>query len=192
MIAAVVLAAGTSSRLGRTKQLLELDGRPLLQHALDRAAAHFDEVVVVLGHEAGAIEAAVVLPERGRVVRNERYLEGQRTSVRCGLRAAVEGAEAVAILLGDQPRLPGELIERTLAAFRDSPSEVVRPRHQGAPGHPVIVRAATARALARAGDEELERALRGPGVAWVDADPQPPVDVDTWDAYLSLEGHGDG
>jgi molybdenum cofactor cytidylyltransferase len=53
VITGIVLAAGTSSRFGRTKQLLELDGKPLVQHAVDAAAAGgLDEIVVVLGHDA--------------------------------------------------------------------------------------------------------------------------------------------
>ena len=192
MIAAVVLAAGTSERLGQPKQLLELEGKPLLQHAVDRAAAHFDEVVVVLGHEAEAIEAALQLPMGTRTVRNKRFAEGHHGSVRVGFAAAGDDAD-VALLLGDQPFVGDDLIARTVERFRSTSAEVVRPRHGEAPGHPVLVRADTAARLASGGDEQLGPALRGPQVEWIDGGSDAPADVDTWEAYEALRAlHPDG
>ena len=184
MIVGVVLAAGTSERLGQPKQLLELEGKPLLQHAVDRAAAHFDDVVVVVGHEAEAIEAALKLPVGTRAVRNERFAQGHHGSVRVGF-AAVAGDD-VALLLGDQPYLGDDLVTLTVERFRSSAADVVRPRHGEAPGHPVLVRAATAARLASGGDEQLGPALRGPQVEWIDGGPEAPADVDTWEAYEEL------
>src|SRR5918997_5983315 len=104
MISAVVLAAGASTRLGRPKQLLELDGKPLLQHVVDALdGAGLDEVVVVLGHEAERIRAAVVLPARGRVVVNRAHRSGQASSLRAGLDAVDAASEAAVVVLGDQP-----------------------------------------------------------------------------------------
>ena len=185
MIVGVVLAAGTSERLGQPKQLLELEGKPLLQHAIDRAAAHFDEVVVVLGHEAQAIESALRLTPGTRTVRNERFAEGHHGSVRVGFAAAGEGAD-VALLLGDQPYVGDDLIARTVERFRGSGAEVVRPRHGDAPGHPVLVRSDTAARLASGDDEQLGPVLRGPMVEWIDGGPDAPADVDTWEAYEAL------
>lgn len=186
MIVAVVLAAGTSERLGQPKQLLELEGRPLLQHAVDRAAAHFDEVVVVLGHEAVAIEAAVALPSNARTVLNERFAEGHHGSVRVGFAAATADGVDVALLLGDQPYVADDLIARTVEWFHSSGANVVRPRHGEAPGHPVLVRAGTAARLAAGDDEQLGPALRGRRVEWIDGGPEAPADVDTWEAYGAL------
>jgi molybdenum cofactor cytidylyltransferase len=186
VIVAVVLAAGTSDRLGQPKQLLELEGKPLLQHAVDRAADHFDEVVVVLGHETARIEAAVDLPSTARVVINERFAEGHHGSVRVGFAEASKRGADVAMLLGDQPYIGEDLIERTIVAFRNSTAPVVRPRHGEAPGHPVLVRGVTAAQLGSGGDEALGPALRGPQVEWIDGGPESPADVDTWEAYEAL------
>ena len=83
MIAGVVLAAGTSSRLGRPKQLLPLQGKPLTQHVIDATiAAGLDEVVVVLGHAAEEVEAGLELPPPARAVVNPDYEAGQSSS-RC-------------------------------------------------------------------------------------------------------------
>lgn len=186
MIVAVVLAAGTSERLGQPKQLLALEGKPLLQHAVDRAAEHFDEVLVVLGHEADAIQAALELPAGVRCVLNRRFREGHHSSVRAGFAEASKRGADVAMLLGDQPYVGDELIERTVKAFTASSAAVVRPRHGEAPGHPVLVRADAAARLAAGGDEKLGRALRGPAVEWLDGESEPPADVDTWEAYEAL------
>jgi molybdenum cofactor cytidylyltransferase len=186
VIVAVVLAAGTSERLGQPKQLLELEGKPLLQHAIDRATSHYDEVIVVLGHEAEAIEAALDLPSAARVVLNERFAEGHHGSVRVGFGEASKSGADVAMLLGDQPYIGEDLVERTIVAFRNSTSTVVRPRHGEAPGHPVLVRADAAARLASGSDEELGPALRGPDVEWIDGGLEAPADVDTWVAYEAL------
>jgi molybdenum cofactor cytidylyltransferase len=186
VIIGVVLAAGLSERLGQPKQLLELEGKPLLQHAVDRAATHFDEVVVVLGHEAETIQAAITLPANARTLVNERFREGHHGSVRAGFAVAAKNNADVAMLLGDQPYLPDELIEATITVFRNSSAEVVRPLHGKAPGHPVMVRADAVARLGSGGDEELGPALRGPEVKWVDGAPVAPADVDTWEDYRAL------
>jgi molybdenum cofactor cytidylyltransferase len=186
VIVGVVLAAGISERLGQPKQLLELEGKPLLQHAVDRAADHFDEVVVVLGHEAARIEAALDLPSTARVILNERFAEGHHGSVRVGFAEASKSGADVAMFLGDQPYIGGDLIERTIDAFSNSTAAVVRPRHGKAPGHPVLVRADTAAQLCSGGDEELGPVLRGPEVEWIDGGTEAPADVDTWEAYEAL------
>ena len=140
MISGVVLAAGTSSRLGRPKQLLELEGRPLLQHVVEAAAASgLDEVIVVLGYESERIASALTLPPGTRVVVNRDYEAGQSTSQRAGQGTEDPEAKAAAILLGDQPRLTPPAISKVLDAFRASEATIVRALWQGTPGHPVVL-----------------------------------------------------
>ena len=140
MISGVVLAAGTSSRLGRPKQLLELEGRPLLQHVVEAAAASgLDEVIVVLGYESERIASALTLPPGTRVVVNRDYEAGQSTSLRAGLGSVDPEAKAAAILLGDQPRVTPPAISKVLDAFRASEATIVRALWQGTPGHPVVL-----------------------------------------------------
>jgi molybdenum cofactor cytidylyltransferase len=145
-VVAVVLAAGAASRFGSNKLLAPMDGRPLLQHALDAvAAAGVDDVVVVLGTEADAVEAAMTWRGERRVV-NERPQDGLSSSLRVGLDAAVDvpGADAALVVLGDQPQLrPGVI--RAVVTVAASPAaahaQFVRPRYAAdAAPNPVLVR----------------------------------------------------
>jgi molybdenum cofactor cytidylyltransferase len=150
---ALVLAAGASSRFGSNKLLAPLDGRPVLQHALDAvAAAGIADVVVVLGSDVDALEAAIAWRGERRVV-NERPEDGISSSIRAGLDAAVEvpGADSALVVLGDQPALrPGVI--RAVLTVAESPGAAaaffVRPRYAEDPApNPVLVRR-TAWALA--------------------------------------------
>jgi len=137
VIVGVVLAAGAGRRFGGCKQLADLDGRPLLQHALDAANAEeaLDRVVVVLGYEAERIRGAVDLG-RAEVAVADGWKEGQAASLRAGIRAAGD-ADAVVVLLGDQPRPAPGAVDRVLAARGRAPA--VRARYGGKPGHPVVL-----------------------------------------------------
>jgi CTP:molybdopterin cytidylyltransferase MocA len=137
LIAGVVLAAGAGRRFGGTKQLADLDGRPLLQHALDAANAEqgLDSVIVVLGHEADRVRGAVDLG-RAEVTIADGWKEGQAASLRAGVRAA-GNAEAVVVLLGDQPHPVPGAVDRVLAARGEA--FAVRARYGGKPGHPVVL-----------------------------------------------------
>lgn len=183
-IAAVVLAAGSATRFGSTKQLRIVRGKPLAQHAIDAAARVVDQIVVVLGHDADAVEASLTLPPNARVVRNARFALGQSTSIAAGLEGCGSEIHAAIVLLGDQPGI-GERHVRTLVdAFRASDAEILRLRFRDGPGPALLarrvwdeVRALTGDVGARAFfDAHPER------VRWVDVDEDAPVDVDVpWD-----------
>lgn len=137
MIAGLVLAAGAGRRFGGGKLLAELDGSPLLEHALAAVErAPLDRTVVVLGADADDILARVPLHGAEPVV-CEDWEEGQSASLRCGAEE-LAGAEAVVVTLGDQPRLSPEAIERVIAAGTPQ-AEAIRATYGGAPGHPVLL-----------------------------------------------------
>jgi molybdenum cofactor cytidylyltransferase len=131
----VVLAAGEGSRFGGAKQLAELHGRPLLEHALATMAGVCDRVVVVLGAHAEQVRAGVDLHGAQPVVCDD-WAEGTFASLRCGLRALGHGDDALVVALGDQPSISREHIEAVLAA----PGPIVRALDAGAPSHPVVIR----------------------------------------------------
>jgi molybdenum cofactor cytidylyltransferase len=142
VVVGVVLAAGSSSRLGRPKQLLPLGGRPLLAHVLDAAlAGGLERVVLVLGHRAGDVLDALALPEGGAVtpVLNPRHAEGQATSLRTGLGAAGPDAGAAVVLLGDQPGIRPDAVRAVLAAFEGGAGPVVQAAYGGRAAHPTLL-----------------------------------------------------
>ena len=181
-ISGIVLAAGTSSRFGSTKQLLRVGGKPLAQHAVDAAVeAGLDEVIVVLGHDAEAVEAALRLPPRARVVRNPRYAEGQSTSLAAGLRAAGAEGEGAIVLLADQPGITAEHVRALVGAFLARRARIVRLSFRGAPGPALLSREIWAEASHLTGDTGA-RALVAEHPDWVEEvvlDEDAPTDVDT-------------
>ncbi|MFL5837154.1 MAG: NTP transferase domain-containing protein [Solirubrobacteraceae bacterium] len=134
----MVLAAGAGRRFGGTKQLAELDGRPLLQHAVDAqlAVPALEKIVVVLGHDAPRILSAVDFGNADPLVIDD-WSEGQAASLRAGL-AAVPAAEAALITLGDQPYITAQVVAMVLDHRRRF-TPAVRATYAGAPGHPVLL-----------------------------------------------------
>ena len=133
-IGALVLAAGEGRRFGGTKQLAELDGRPLLSYAL-AAVAGISPRVVVLGHAADEILAAVDLHGARPVICPD-FADGQAASLKCGI-AALD-TDAVLVVLGDQPGITAAAIAALIAAAGDE--DAVRATYDGVPSHPVLLR----------------------------------------------------
>ena len=137
MIGGVVLAAGAGARFGGGKQLAELDGRPLLEHALGAmAASGVGRMVVVLGAGAEEIMARVDLHGADPVI-CDRWDEGQSASLATAL-AEMGDADAVVVTLGDQPRMTPDAIRRVIDARGDG-AAAVRATYNGDPGHPVLL-----------------------------------------------------
>ena len=137
MIAAVVLAAGASSRMGRPKLTIPLDGVPMLERVLKTLRrSTVDRVVVVLGANAAELRAQVRF-EGETVVVNQGFADGMSGSLRLGL-GSVRDAEAAIIVLGDQPFLLPATIDRLVAEHRASGAAIVVPTFHGNRGNPVL------------------------------------------------------
>jgi molybdenum cofactor cytidylyltransferase len=137
-VAALILAAGASSRMGRPKQLLDWDGRPLVRAAAEVAlAAQLDPLLVVVGGaQAQVTEALAGLPLR--LIANPDYAAGQSTSLRAGIAALSQDVDAVVVLLGDQPFVTATIVARLVAEWQTSGALIVAPTYAGQRGNPVL------------------------------------------------------
>jgi CTP:molybdopterin cytidylyltransferase MocA len=147
VIAAVVLAAGASTRFGSPKQELLLPG--VLERV--RRARTLDDVVVVLG--------AHVLETDARTVRCPDWARGPGASLRCGLRALGADVEAAVVVLADGPHLAPEAVDRIVESWRRDGGEVVAAGYGGVRGHPVLLARAAWQAIPDEGARALEPRL---------------------------------
>ena len=191
MIVGIVLAAGRSSRLGRPKHLLPVNGEPLLRYTLRRIlASSLARVIVVIGPEPDAIREAIAdLPVD--VVVNPDAALGQSTSVATGIRALGPETKAVVMLLGDQPGIDPAVVDALTAAWRESGAPVVAPRYEGGIGNPILFDRSLFPALLRlrgdTGARSVVRAHEREGTLQTVtiAGPAPP-DIDTEADYAAL------
>ena len=143
-VVAIVLAAGRGQRFGPgTKQLVEVDGRSLVGHAVTTAlAAGVTRVVVVVGHDADAVAAAAretAGDAELEVVVNDDHAAGQGTSVAAGARAVLSRRslpDAVVVLLADQPGVLAETV-RAVGAAVTTGASAARASYADRPNHPV-------------------------------------------------------
>lgn len=137
MIAALILAAGRSSRMGLPKQTLRIRGVPMLQVVIDTVnKTEVDRVIIVLGARKSEVEKEVDF-KGNEVVVNSAYGSGMSTSIQAGL-SEVPNAEAALIILGDQPLVAPETIDALIRAYRLSGLPIIVPVYQGRMGNPVL------------------------------------------------------
>lgn len=158
--AAVVLAAGGSSRLGRTKQLEPWGDSNLISHVVSRTSEFpVDEVWVILGHDSERILAESDLGD-AYVVENLEWEEGIASSLRVALDALtrLSRCERALVVIGDQPDIPVEVVEELLVSHRRSGKQVTIPKYRYSWGNPVVVdRSLWARVMSLEGDEGAQR-----------------------------------
>lgn len=135
-IAALLLAAGLSRRMGGTNKLLAtVSGRPLVRIAAEAAlASRAHELVVVTGHEAAAVEAALA-GLAYRAAHNPDFVEGMATSLRAGIGSLGSDIDGTVVLLADMPAVTAAAIDAVIAAL--APGVIVVPTFGGVRGNPV-------------------------------------------------------
>jgi molybdenum cofactor cytidylyltransferase len=190
-IAAIILAAGAATRMGRLKQLLPFRGKTLVEHAVTQAReAEFHPIVVVLGADAQAVRNVLAALDV-LIVENSRWQSGMGSSIAAGveyLEASGADSDAAAILLADQPLVTAGHLKEMASLTLQSPASVVAARYGETLGVPALFRRrlfpqlislpaeAGARALLR--DSKLQ-------VASFDL-PEAAIDVDTPDDFAAL------
>lgn len=140
-IGVIILAAGSSSRLGKPKQLLELGGETLLQHALQVAiGSEADAVFVVIGAELAKMNM-VIGKQAVHTIVNEDWQEGIASSIRCGMKSLQEAmpqAEGVVLMLCDQPFVTSDLLNNLILTKQRTGKEIVASTYDGVYGVPAL------------------------------------------------------
>ena len=194
-VAAVVLAAGGSTRMGQPKQLLTVRGRPMLRSVSEAVCAiGLEQVVVVVGaHRDAVMKALDGLSVT--VIVNEEWFCGLSSSLRAGIGALRPGIEAALVVLADQPALTPELLSTLVDRYRASGAPIVAPVHRGQRGNPVLFdRALFTELMAVEGDTGGRQILKRheQEVDQVETmDSAILMDIDTWQDYERLAGRCD-
>jgi molybdenum cofactor cytidylyltransferase len=173
--------------MGQLKQLLELEGQPLVRRAVEQALrSQVDQVVVVVGPRRAEIERA--LADTGAtLVDNPDHLTGMASSMRAGLQNLGSDVEAAVIMLGDQPFQGPEVIDRLVERYRETGLPIVIPSYGGIRGNPVLFdRSLFSELMQQEGDQGGRAVVvaNANRVAVVEFDSEHlQADLDTWDDY---------
>ncbi|KAB8144572.1 nucleotidyltransferase family protein [Chloroflexia bacterium SDU3-3] len=189
-VVAIILAAGSATRMGQPKQLLDWGGQPLLRAvALGALSSQASAVHVVLG--AARDQVAAALAGLGvALVENSDHASGQASSLRVGVRSLPPDAGAALVLLADQPFVTPAIIDALILAWQQSAAPIVAPSYAGRRGNPVLFdRSLFPQLLATQGDQGArslvqERASNTLLVPFDDA--RPLEDIDSPEDYRRL------
>ncbi|HEV7374307.1 MAG TPA: nucleotidyltransferase family protein [Pyrinomonadaceae bacterium] len=189
-IAAILLAAGRSRRMGAFKPLLPFGKRLIVEACIGNLlAGGVEEIVVVIGHRADEIrERLTQLPVR--FVVNAEAESEMSVSIARGVEQIPAHAEAVFVALVDQPAIPPEVIRLLIAERRRTGARLVQPEHNGRGGHPVLIDLSFREELMNLDPQRGLRALlelhRETTLRLPVASPYVVRDMDTWDDYRAL------
>lgn len=199
--AAIILAAGSSSRMGggRHKLMLPLDGRPVLAHVIDATlASQARPIVVVIGHQSAQVRSQIEHFTTYKdivVIENAQFQEGMSSSLRLGIQTLLASdymnsqvyIDSTLILLGDQPLITSKIIDGLISAYRANGSLIVAPLYNGKRGNPVLFDNSLFPELIEVTGDEGGRTVLNHHRDEVElvemGDTQANFDVDTWEAY---------
>jgi molybdenum cofactor cytidylyltransferase len=141
LISAILLAAGESTRMGRTKQLLSFGESTIFGETVKNLlAAEIDELIIVLGHDAEKLKNSLTSSDpRITYVVNRQYREGISTSIKCGITSTNPETEAFLFALADQPLIRTEIMNLLIRRYTSGSTGIVTLAYRSARGHPVII-----------------------------------------------------
>ena len=179
-VAAVILAAGGSTRMGSAKVTLEWEGKPMILRAVGAAReAGLWPITVVIGAYGELVREAL----RGdpvEIVENEAWEEGQSSSVKVGLNAVRDRAEAVVFLLADMPLVDGDLVKALVNEHRKTLAPIIAPWVGGRRGNPILFDATTYHAMeGLSGDQGARSLTRQFPISRIEWDERALIDVDS-------------
>jgi len=139
MIAGIILSAGESKRMGTPKQLLPWRKTFILQQVIENTqASRLGMILLVLGSHADEIAGKIKISSKTRIVINRDFKEGMSSSVKYGVKNAPEAAEAFMLLLGDQPSIDPDIINKLIDCYQTDKHGIIIPVYDGRRGHPVV------------------------------------------------------
>jgi molybdenum cofactor cytidylyltransferase len=187
-VMAVILAAGASSRMGRSKLDLKIKDRTLIQMVLDSTASSLVDGIIMVTRP-GFIPVNESLYPQFKIVENEKWETGQSSSMRKGLENIKPGMDAVIFLMADQPFVNTDIINELLLRYYDTGSALVAPVYKGERGSPVIFdRSLFQELLAIEGDKGGRELLDRFPVEYVEFDSSlPGMDIDAPEDYEKLK-----
>jgi molybdenum cofactor cytidylyltransferase len=180
-VAGILLAAGSSTRMGRNKLLLDVGGEPMVRRVARRAReAGLEPLLVVVGHEADEVRAALTGVDC-RLVPSPEWRLGQSASLSAGVAAVPPDAQAAVVVLGDMPLVEAEAIRAVVRRWREGGAPLVSCRYGEVPAPPTLYDRSLLGELAGGEGEgrgrEVVRRHRD-RTAWVDCPPAALADVD--------------
>lgn len=187
---ALILAAGCSSRLGRPKQLVEWQGRPILQHAIAAAQTLLaDRVSVVLGANATTISAHLDLSQVTTIL-NPDWQSGMSSSIQVGLATLPPSASAVLLMLCDQPLVTNQQLQQLISVSEAQPTKIIASAYHNTLGVPAIFPAHYFEYLQKLQGDRGAKALFTQFTEQVQAVPLPEaaLDIDSVADVWRLEG----
>ena len=190
-VAAIILAAGSSSRMGRSKQMLDIHGETLLERTTKTVlASGIRDVVVVLGAD-NQIHKQVLASCPVIIIDNNDWTKGMGSSIKCGLRHLTHmgsGYDGVLIFVCDQPLLTTELISTILQTFDQNRKPIIASVYSAVPGVPVLFEKSYFQKLMQLPDDQGAKRLIQQNPADVGLVPFPggEVDLDTMQDYDAL------
>jgi molybdenum cofactor cytidylyltransferase len=193
-VAAVVLAAGESRRMGQPKLTMPFKGTTIIEWTVHNVlGSSADEVLIVTGHDELRI-SGLFKQKPVRLVHNAEYMRGMVTSIIAGMEAASPEMVAILVLPGDQPTITSSTINAILIAFRSSDKGIAVPVYQGRTGHPAIFSRKYRDELTGLNDQGARALVYGhcEDVLRVDVDaPEVRIDIDTLADYNRIAWAGD-
>lgn len=188
MITGLILAAGESIRMKSPKALLYIGGVTFAEHIASlMKSGKVDPVFVIAGAHIEEIQGKFAKCDDFSIIHNPRYMRGQISSLKEGLRQLPTGARAVMVWPVDQPLVKLETVRQLVAAFESEGKPVVIPTHQGKHGHPVLYGLPAIQSILNLKKNQTGkdvRAMYQDQTAFVEADdPGVLIDIDTQEDY---------
>ncbi len=186
MISAIVLAAGKSERMGKNKLLLEINGETMIEHVIKALQeSKVEEIIAVVGFYAEEL-TKILKKYNVKVVFNKDYEKGMTSSFKKGVENLSRECEAFFLVLGDQPFIKKEIINKLIERYRERRALIVSPIYKGKKGHPVLFDKKLKKEILSLKEEEVVRDIihrHVDDVLLVEAPMNVIMDIDTKEDY---------